>query len=35
MQAHILEFLETRVDALKHRDKDRTEIRRTNRLKGG
>ncbi len=29
MQAHILEFLETRVDALKHRDKDRTEIRRT------
>jgi RIO kinase 1 len=29
MQSRILEFLETRVDALKHRDKDRDEIRRT------
>jgi RIO kinase 1 len=29
MQSRILEFLETRVDALKHRDKDQDEIRRT------
>ena len=29
MQSRILEFLETRVDALKHRDKDRDELRRT------
>jgi RIO kinase 1 len=29
MQSRILEFLETRVDALKHRDKDQDEMRRT------
>ena len=29
MQSRIIEFLETRVDALKHRDKDQDEMRRT------
>ncbi|MBM4247967.1 MAG: serine protein kinase RIO [Euryarchaeota archaeon] len=29
MQSRVLDFLETRVDALKHRDKDQDEMRRT------